>query len=229
MSRFRGRRSLTMAITLLSLLGAVGCAPPAELQNGEGATPAGQQQIPFHEGGGKPSQPGNPSTGQDSGNDAKPETDLPFHDPLHDPQNLPAGTLLTVRLSNPISAEHPDATATFEAVVDQPILWEGNPLVPVGAAVSGRVESARASNLKRNRGYLRLTLASIHLAGVDVPLQTSSLFVGGNAGQTQAPQSQVRDGEASATVLRLERGRRLVFRLTQPVYVAASLQAPASH
>ena len=225
MSRFRGRRGLAMAITLLSLLGAVGCAPPGGLQSGEGATPAGQQQIPFHEDGGRPSHPGNPSTAQDSGNDAKPETDLPFHDP----QNLPAGTLLAVRLKNPISAEHPDATATFEAVVDQPILMEGNKLVPAGATVSGRVESARASNLKRNRGYLRLTLASIHLAGVDVPLQTSSLFVGGNAGQPQAPQSQVRDGEASATVLRLERGRRLVFRLTQPVYVAASLQAPASH
>ena len=214
-----------MAITLLSLLGAVGCAPPAELQNGEGATAAGQQQIPFHEGGGRPSPTGDPSTAQDSGNDAKPETDLPFQDP----QNLPAGTLLTVRLKNPISAEHADATAIFEAVVDQPILMEGNQLVPVGATVSGRVESARTSNLKRNRGYLRLTLASIHLAGVDVPLQTSSLFVGGNAGQTQAPQSQVLGGEASATVLRLERGRRLVFRLTQPVYVAASRQAPASH
>ena len=223
MSRFRGRRGLNVAIALLSLLGAVGCAPPGELQGGEGATPAGQQQIPFHEGGGRPSPTGNPSTAQDSGNDAKPETDLPFHDP----QNLPAGTLLTVRLKNPISAEHADATAIFEAVVDQPILMEGNPLVPVGATVSGRVESARASNLKRNRGYLRLTLASIHLAGVDVPLQTSSLFVGGKAGQTQAPQSL--DGQASATVVRLEKGRRLVFRLTQPVYVAASRQAPASH
>ena len=223
MSRFRGRRGLTITITLLALLGAVGCAPPGELQSGEGATPAGQQQIPFHEGGGSPSPTGSSSTAQDSGNDAKPETDLPFHDP----QNLPAGTLLTVRLKNPISAEHPDATAIFEAVVDQPILMEGNQLVPVGATVSGRVESARASNLKRNRGYLRLTLASIHLAGVDVPLQTSSLFVGGKAGQTQAPQSL--DGQASATVVRLEKGRRLVFRLTQPVYVAASRQAPASH
>jgi hypothetical protein len=225
MSRFRGRRGLTMAATLLSLLGAVGCAPPGGLQSGEGTTAAGQQQLPFHEGGDGPSHPGNPSTDQDSGHEAEPETDLPFHDP----QNLPAGTLLTVRLKNPISAENPDPTAIFEAVVDQPILVEGNTLVPVGATVSGRVESARASNLKRNRGYLRLTLASIHLAGVEVPLQTSSLFVGGNAGQTRAPQSQVRDGEASATVLRLERGRRLVFRLTQPVYVAASLAAPASH
>jgi hypothetical protein len=226
MSRFRGCRGLTITtITLLSLLGAVGCAPPGELQSGEGATPAGQQQIPFHEGSGRPSPTGNPSTAQDRSNDARPETDLPFHDP----QNLPAGTLLTVRLKGPISAEHADATAIFEAVVDQPILIEGNQLVPVGATVSGRVESARASNLKRNRGYLRLTLASIHLAGVDSPLQTSSLFVGGNAGQTQAPQSPVLDGQTSATVVRLEKGRRLVFRLTQPVYVAASRQAPASH
>src|SRR5207248_10256820 len=107
-----------------------------------------------------------------------PESDLPFRDP----QTLPAGTLLTVRLKNPVSAENPDADRTFQAVVDQPIVIEGNKLVPAGTLVSGRVESARASNLKRNSGYLRLTLDSIDLAGSKLPMQTSSLFVSGNAG-----------------------------------------------
>ncbi len=111
----------------------------------------------------------------------KPETALPFHDP----QNLPAGTLLTVRLKNPISAENPGANGTFEAVVDEPVVIEGNKLVPRGAIVAGRVESARASKLKRNRGYVRLALDSIHLAGANLPIQTSSLFVRGNAGDPQ--------------------------------------------
>ena len=58
-----------------------------------------------------------------------PETSLPFHDS----NSLPAGTLLTVRLKNPISAEIPDANLAFEAVVDEPVAVEGNQLVPRGA------------------------------------------------------------------------------------------------
>ncbi|MFZ1143185.1 MAG: hypothetical protein ABR881_16830 [Candidatus Sulfotelmatobacter sp.] len=214
MSRFRGRRGLTIGTTLLALLWAVGCAPPGGLQSGDSTPQADQNPVPFHDGNARPSRRGDSSTAQDKGPQA--ETDLPFQDS----QNLPAGTLLTVRLKNPISVEDPDANGTFEAVVDQPVVIEGSKLLPLGAAVSGRVESARASNLKRNRGYLRLTLESIHLAGLDVPVQTSSLFVRGNAGLTQ---------EASTPVIQLEKGRRLVFRLTEPVYVAVSQRAPASH
>ena len=219
MIRFRGPRGLTIGTILLALLWAAGCARPLGLQSGGGAQ-ADQHQVPFHDGDGRPSRPGDSSAAQD-----KPETDLPFQNP----QNLPAGTLLTVRLKNPLSAENPGANGTFEAVVDQPVVIEGNHLVPLGATVSGRVESARSSNLRRNRGYVRLTLDSIHFAGLNVPLQTSSLFVRGNADQTQAPQSEPLQGEASATVIRLEKGRLLVFRLTEPVYIAASQRAPADH
>jgi hypothetical protein len=213
MSRFRGPGGLTFGVILLVLLGAVGCAPPDGLQSADGTTQS-EHKIPFHDADGKPSRPSDSPAAQD--NSLKPETDLPFQDP----QNLPAGTLLTVRTKNPISAENPDANATFEAIVDQPVVVEGNKLVPLGAAVSGRVESARASNLKRNRGYVRLTLESIQLAGLNVPVQTSSLFVRGQAGPTRPPQSPV---------VRLEKGRRLVFRLTEAVDVAGSQPAPSDH
>lgn len=142
--------------------------------------------------------------------------DLPFQNP----RSLPAGTLLTVRTKNSISAENPGTNGTFEAMVDQPVIIDGNQLVPLGATVLGRVESARASNLKRNRGYVRLTLESIQLAGSDVPVQTSSLFVRGRAGLTQTSESPV---------VRLERGRRLVFRLTEPVDVATAQHSPTDH
>ncbi len=222
MSRFRGPRGLTIGI-LLALLWAAGCAPPDGLHSGEGTPQADQPQVPFHDGDGKLSRPGDSSAGQDNG--LKPETDLPFQYP----QNLPVGTLLTVRLKNPISAENPDANGTFEAVVNQPVVIEGNKLVPIGTMVSGRVESARVSNLKRDHGYVRLTLDSIYISGLKLPVQTSSLFVRGNAGQTQTLQSQVLSGQDSSLVIRLEKGRRLVFRLTEPVYVAASQRAPADH
>ena len=126
----------------------------------------------------QPPAPGQTATPPDNG--LNPETGLPFHNP----QSLPAGTLLTVRLKNPISADDPGANARFDAVVDEPVVIEGNRLVPRGATVAGRVESARASNVRRNRGYVRLMLDSIHVAGVNLPIQTSSLFVRGNSGDS---------------------------------------------
>jgi len=212
MRQFPATRSLTLGTILLALLGTVGCAPPDGLPSADGTPQTEQHKVPFHDADGKPSRPSDAPAAQD--NSLKPETDLPFQDP----QNLPAGTLLTVRTKNPISAENPDANGTFEAIVDQPVVIEGNQLVPLGTMVSGRVESARASNLKRNRGYVRLTLETIQLAGLNVPVQTSSLFVRGHAGQTRPEQSPI---------VRLEKGRRLVFRLTEPVEVAASQRAPA--
>ena len=212
MRQFPATRSLTIGIVLLALFGAVGCAPPDGLPSADGTSQPEQHKVPFHEADGKAPSPNSVLT-QDNG---PTETDLPFQEA----QSLPAGTLLTVRTKNPISAEKPDANGTFEAMVDQPVVVEGNQLVPLGAMVSGRVESARASNLRRSSGYVRLTLASIHLAGSNVPVQTSSLFVRGRAGLTPAPQSQV---------VRLERGRRQVFRLTEPVDVSAGQRPRADH
>src|ERR1700722_21034132 len=213
MRQFPATRSLTLGTILLALFGTVGCAPPDGLPSADAAAQAEQHKVPFHDADGKKSS-ANSAPAQ--GNGLKPEMELPFQDP----QSLPAGTRLPVRTKDRISAENPDANETFEAMVDQPVIIEGNQLVPLGARVSGRVESARASNLKRNRGYVRLTLESIQLAGSDVPVQTSSLFVRGRAGPTQASESPV---------VRLERGRRLVFRLTEPVDVATGQRPPEDH
>lgn len=221
MSQFRGPRGLTIAAILLALLGAPACSPPAGMQPSNGAAQSDQPQVPFHDGDGKVSRSSDSSGSQDNG--LPPETNLPFRDP----QNLPAGTLLTVRLKNPISAENPDANRTFQAVVDQPIVIEGNKLVPAGTLVSGRVESARSSNLKRNSGYLRLTLDSIDIAGLHLPMQTASLFVSGKAGQLRNPRGAPVDQPPA--IIRLEKGHRLVFRLTEPVYVAVGQRMPAVH
>lgn len=226
MSWFPRPRCLTMRLwmlltVLLALLWAGACARPNELRNSSNASPAGQTQVPFHDSDDQAGRPADSSAAQDNGPSA---ANLPFHDP----QNLPAGTLLTVRLNAPISSDNPAANATFEAVVDQPVVIDGNKLIPRGAGVSGRVESARTSNLKRNRGYVRLVLESIHLSGASLPVQTTSLFVRGSAADAQIG-LKVPSGAPSATGIRLEKGRLLTFRLTEPVYVAASQRTPVDH
>lgn len=131
-----------------------------------------------------------------------------------------------MRLKNSIVAEGVNANTAFQAVVDEPIEVGGGELVPAGAVVSGRVEAARASNLKRDTATVRLTLESIDFSGTKLPLQTSSLFVSGKPRANRNPQ-RVSDGDES-TAVRIEKGRRLVFRLTEPAYLASGRGATAT-
>jgi hypothetical protein len=126
--------------------------------------------------------------------------------PFDNSHSLPVGTLLTVRLSVSLTARATGGAEIFEAVVDQPVVIDGSMVLPPGVVVTGRVESARISELKPERGYVRLALASVHVGGIDVPLQTASLFA--RQGSTAS---------ASLSTVRLEKGRRLTFRLTEPI------------
>ena len=179
MSRLRRRRSGAILPLLLSLCWAA-CSRPG---SNHGSANAGQHQVPFREG--DQSETGGlgptvsaaaPEKGSDS------ETGVPFLDP----QSLPAGTLLTVRLKGPISSDSSGSGSTFAALVDEPVVIEGEALVPRGASVAGRVESVHSSTVNRNQGYLRLSLDVVDIAGRDLPIRTSSLFARGRMGEPQA-------------------------------------------
>jgi hypothetical protein len=140
---------------------------------------------------------------------AGPPRDLPFH-----PRNLPVGTLLSVRLNDAISDGR--AGATFTASLDEPIVIDGRILVPRGAAVAGQVESAERTNPSDRRGYLRLTLSSIEVGGRDLTLSTSTLFAKGALGKAQGPLYV-------GSKVQLESGRRLTFRLTEPLFLSGQV------
>lgn len=125
--------------------------------------------------------------------------------PFRESQDLPAGTLLTVRLDGAITAGTSMTQNSFEAVVDEPVVLEGNTLIPRGTTVVGRIEAARISSVKPNRAYVRLSLQSVHIGGLDVPVQTASLFT------RQIPESD--------DLIRVEKGHRLTFRLTEPIFL----------
>jgi len=210
MSRFPRARNLAVWPVLFALL-TVACSRPGT----DRAAQNNQHQVPLQDGSADDSSSLGVPLAQ--GKNLKPESSLPFRDSV----GLPAGTLLTVRLKTPISADSPGASGTFDAVVDEPVLVEGTTLLPRGASVAGRVESAHASALRRNRGYVRLTLDSITVGGQELRIQTASLFANGNAGETQSAA-----GDASPRVVRLESGRRLTFRLTESVLIASQPAMP---
>jgi hypothetical protein len=197
MKGFCGVKGLLIGPIAVVLLFATSCSRPLEVPGDEAASQA--SPTPFRE------------TSAKADSDAAMPS-VPNHDPksssppFHDSQTLPAGTLLTVRLSAPISQTKTGAQESFNAGIDEDIVAQGRTLIPRGASVIGRVESTRTSKLKPNRGYLRLTLESVHLTGIDLPVQTASLFV------RQVPQKNI-----AGSSVRLEKGHRLTFRLTEPL------------
>jgi hypothetical protein len=196
MSRSRRPQSFLIWLMLSALLFASACSRPVGLPSEEGSSQTGQ--APFHD----VSSSAAESSAPDS---VASGSSLPFHDA----QNLPAGTMLVVRLKGPVSASTTGVANFFQASVDQPIVIEGNTLIPRGAVVTGHVQSARSSKVKPGRGYVQLALNSVRLAGADLPVQAASLFV---------RQSQKKD--ALSSTFHLEKGHRLTFRLTEPIFTA---------
>jgi len=137
--------------------------------------------------------------------------------PFQNSADIPAGSLLTVRLKVPLIAVS-GSQESFEAVLDEPVLVDGNILIPRDAIVSGEVESAHVSNTKPDRGYVRLTLNSVQVDGVAVPIQTASLFARQPSGT-----------DADPVTIRLESGRRLTFRLKEQVFLRPNVPKAANN
>jgi hypothetical protein len=97
------------------------------------------------------------------------------------PLTVPAGTEIYVRLQQPLSSATAKAGQTFPAVLDEPLMVDNQTVAAPGVAVTGKVIAVRDSGHKHNAGYLRLSLVSIALNGKELPLVTSSVFVGGGS------------------------------------------------
>lgn len=104
---------------------------------------------------------------------------LPFTESK--PLTVPANTAVYVRLQQSISSATAQSGQSFSAVLDEPLVVEGQTLAPQGTAVTGKVVAARESGHLHNAGYLRITLSSITVKGKSVPLQTNSVFVSGGS------------------------------------------------
>jgi hypothetical protein len=213
MSRLRQFSQLAAWTPLLALTLAMSCSRQVSVQGATG-TGIADPNAPLDDAENPPSE----SPGEDLAKAQNHALDPATRVPFRDSHSLPTGTMLTVRLEKSLSADcSNDATETFNAVVDEPVVVNGITLIPRGANAAGRVEAARASMVKRDRGYLRLTLASIDIGGRDLPLQTSSLFARGSSGM--AP------GLPKAVYL--DKGRRLTFRLADPVDLTGERPAPS--
>lgn len=94
---------------------------------------------------------------------------------------VPANTAVYVRLQQSLSSSTAQSGQIFAAVLDEPLIVNGQTLAPEGTAVTGKVVAVRESGHLHNAGYLRITLSSLSVNGKSVPLQTNSVFVSGGS------------------------------------------------
>jgi hypothetical protein len=142
------------------------------------------------------------------------------------PAVIPLGTPITVRLQSAISSTVSHSGDGFDAVLDKPILFQGQTIAPTGTAIRGKVLAAKASGGRHDPGFMRITLTEISLKGRVLSLQTSSIFVKGSSRKKRKLSPRDRADAATTGTMALyatgnkdagfDAEQRLTFRLTQP-------------
>jgi hypothetical protein len=207
------------AVALTCLAFGSACARLGSSQHNIANLPASDEAPPFHQ---------NMASASDRTlaipQDSKPATALPFH--AAQSCTLPSGTFLTVKLDRFLVPARVRSGDIFSASIAGPIVIEGKTVIDSGTEVTGRVESAQAfssqlgqgngSGRDSGKGYVQLTLTGIVVDGKQLPLQTSSLFARGTSSQSNVS-SRGTDVDVQPDVVRVQKGRRLTFRLTAPI------------
>jgi hypothetical protein len=108
---------------------------------------------------------------------------------------VPAGTVLSIRMNQTINVKHAKAGEPFSGTIVNPVVVDGNTVVPAGSAAEGMVVSAHKRGHFKGSSTLQLTLTGLNISGHHYRIDTSSLtrtkkgkgkrtagFIGGGTG-----------------------------------------------
>ncbi len=88
---------------------------------------------------------------------------------------VPSGTLLVVRLIDGVDSDRDSMGKTFRATLDEPVLVNGETLIPRGADVVAKLVDERQSGKFEGRAVLTLDLMQIMMNGRMVDIATSEV------------------------------------------------------
>jgi hypothetical protein len=99
---------------------------------------------------------------------------------------LPAGTNLVVRMIDNIDSRQNRVGQTFNASIDEPVILNGNPVIPRGADVVVKLVDDKESGKLAGKTVLTLDLVSVRINGqmVDINTQTFSQASGSRGSRT---------------------------------------------
>lgn len=146
---------------------------------------------------------------------------------------IPANTIIYVQLREAIMSASAHSGQSFAAVLDEPLLVDGQTVAPQGAELTGKVVSARESGRLHAGGYVRITLSSITVNGKAMPIQTNTAIAGGGSfrnrdlsfvnGGSGGPLSSSLHAASSASNRKatgFAEDSRIGFRLIQPLTIS---------
>jgi glucose/arabinose dehydrogenase len=91
------------------------------------------------------------------------------------PTVIPAGTTLTVRLGETISAKNATAGQSFTGTLARAVSVDGREVVPSGSNVSGEVTQAQSAGKFKGAGVLAVRLTSVEIQGRTYNISTSTV------------------------------------------------------
>ncbi len=86
---------------------------------------------------------------------------------------VPEGTVLAVRLIDPIDTERNKAGDTFRATLSEPVMVGNEVVIPGDADVTGQIVDSKSAGHFTGQSALALTLTSLHVNGKTYQLRTS--------------------------------------------------------
>jgi hypothetical protein len=92
--------------------------------------------------------------------------------PKPEPIIVPAGTVLTVKLTQGITSKTAKAGDTFNATLSKSVKVGGNVALPAGSKVTGSIVEAKAKGKIKGEGELALKLTKISVKGKSYTIQT---------------------------------------------------------
>jgi hypothetical protein len=102
--------------------------------------------------------------------------------------SLPAGTVLHLRLSTPVSSQSAKNHDAVKATVARDVTSQAGVVIPAGAVVTGRIEKLVKSSRPDEREQLQLSFTSLELPG------SSSLKVEGHISDVENSRETVENG-----------------------------------
>jgi len=104
---------------------------------------------------------------------------------------IPAGTKVSVRLNQELESGKNKAGDSFEGVLEQPVVVGGKTIAPRGAAVRGKVITAKDSGRLHKPGYISIALTAVH----DIRVHTT---VVGRQGKSHTKSNATKIGGGAA-------------------------------
>ena len=93
---------------------------------------------------------------------------------------IPAGTSIVVRMIDGVDSKEARTGQTYHASLDQPIVVDGNTVIPRGADVTTILTNARQSGKFEGKAELTLDIESIQADGRTYPVRTTGVVEASN-------------------------------------------------